>query len=176
MVCIETNKESPADLAEKDHQTLLQEYELMEFASNVAEKLKKTVKKTKNAYAKFCRRVLFTYNQCQVSAKKILAVLPEHELFLKHLQDRYKEDEQQIQQVKDLDEWILKNAVAHVAVSIHLLEDQLHLIPTRIEGVKTQASKYEINILFLEPSGFESIAADATAWKKFTNEQAEPSS
>ena len=42
-------------------------------------------------------------------------VLPEHELFLKHLQDRYKEDEQEIQQVKDLDEWILKNAVAHAA-------------------------------------------------------------
>ena len=71
-----------------------------------------------------------------------------------------------------MDEWILKNAVAHAAVSIHLLEDQLHLIPARIEGVKTQAAKYEINIRFLEPSGFESIAADANAWKKFTNEQA----
>ena len=61
-------------------------------------------------------------------------------------------------------------------MSIHLLEDQLHLIPARIEGVKTQAAKYEINIRFLEPSRFESIAADANAWKKFTNEQAGPSS
>ena len=51
----------------------------------------------------------------------------------------------------------------------------MRLIPTRIEGVKTQASKYEINIQFLEPSGFESIAADANAWKKFTNEQVGPS-
>ena len=50
-------------------------------------------------------------------------MLPEHELFLKHLQDRYQEDEQEIQQVKDLDEWILKNVVAHAAVSIHLLEE-----------------------------------------------------
>ena len=50
-------------------------------------------------------------------------MLTEQELFLKHPQDRYQEDEQEIQQVKDLDEWILKNAVAHAAVSIHLLED-----------------------------------------------------
>ena len=75
-----------------------------------------------------------------------------------------------------MDEWILKNAVAHVAVSIHRLEDQLRLIPARIEGVKTQAAKYEINIRFLEPSGFESIATDANAWKKFMNEQVGPSS
>ena len=61
----------------------------------------------------------------------------------------YKEDEQEIHQFKDLDEWILKNAVAHAAVSIHLLEDQLRLIPSRIAGVNTQAAKYEINIQFL---------------------------
>ena len=65
----------------------------MEFDSNVTEEFKKTVKKTKTACAKFCRRVLFTYNQCQVSIEKILEVLPEHELFLKHLQDIYKEHE-----------------------------------------------------------------------------------
>ena len=74
-----------------------------------------------------------------------------------------------------MDEWILKNAVAHATVSIHLLEDQLRLILARIEGVKTQAAKYKINIRFLEPSGFESIAAYANAWKKFINEQAGPS-
>ena len=117
----------------------------MEFACNVIEEFKKTVKKTKTACVEFCRRVLFTYNRCQPSVEKRLEVIPEHELFLKHLQDRYKEDEQEIQQVKGLDEWILKNAVAHATVSIHLLEDQLHLIPARIEGVNTQASKYEIN-------------------------------
>ena len=61
-------------------------------------------------------------------------------------------------------------------MSIHLLKYQLHLIPARIEGVNTQASKYKINIRFVEPSGFESIAADATTWKKFTKEQAGPSS
>ena len=62
--------------------------------------------------------------------------------------------------------------MAHAAVSIHLLEDQLRLSPARIEGVKNQASKYEINICFLEPSGFEGIAAKAEAWKKFINDQA----
>ena len=72
-----------------------------------------------------------------------------------------------MQQVKDLDEKILKNAIAHSAVDIHLLEDQLHLSPARIEVVKNQAAKYEINIRFLEPSYFESIAVEAQAWKKF---------
>ena len=81
-----------------------------------------------------------------------------------------------MQQVKDLDEQILKNAVAHSTVGIHLLEDQLRLSAARIEMVKNQAAKYEINIHFLEPSDFESIAAEAQAWKKFINDQAVPSS
>ena len=134
------------------------------------------MKKTKGACDEYCKRVISTYNRCHTSAERILDVLPEHELFLKHLHDRYQEDEQEIQQVKDLDEWILKNVVEHAAVIIHLLEDQLHLSPVKIEGVKTEATKYEINIRFLEPSGFEGIAADAHAWKKFTSEQDGPSS
>ena len=67
----------------------------------------------------------------------------------------------EIQQLKDLDEGILKNAVAHAAMSIHLLEDQLHLSPERIERFKNQAAKYEINIHFLEPSRFEGIVVEA---------------
>ena len=81
-----------------------------------------------------------------------------------------------IQQLKDLDKQILKNAVAHASVSIHLLEYQLRLILARIEGFRNQDAKYEINIRFLEPSDFESIAAEAQAWKKFINDQAGPSS
>ena len=176
MVWAETNKESPVELAVKDQQILKQEYKLLEFTLNVAEEFKKTVKNTKGACAEYYRRVISTYNRCQNSAERRLDVLPEHELFLKHLQDRYQEDEQEIQQVKDLDEWILKNAVAHAAVSIHLLEDQLRLSPSRIEGVKNQATKYDINIQFLEPSGFEGITIDAHAWKKFSSKQAGPSS
>ena len=97
MVWAEKNKEYRVDLSVKDQQTLKQEYELMEFTSNITEEFKKLVKKTKTACAEFCRRVLFTYNRCQTSAEKRLEVLPEYELFLKHLHDRYNEDEQEIQ-------------------------------------------------------------------------------
>ena len=34
---------------------------------------------------------------------------------------------------------------------------------------------YEINICFLEPSDFESMVAEAQAWKKFINDKAGPS-
>ena len=83
------------------------------------------------------------------------------------LQSMYEEDEQKIQQVKDLDEQILKDVVDHAIVGIHLIEDQLHLSPARIKVVKNQAGKYEINIRFLEPSEFESIAVEAQAWKSY---------
>ena len=68
----------------------------------------------------------------------------------------------------------MKDVVAHAVVSIHLLEDQLHLSPARIKVVKNQAAKYEINIHFLEPSEFESIAAESQAWKQFFNDKAGP--
>ena len=71
-----------------------------------------------------------------------------------------------MQQVKDLDEQILKDAVAHSTIIIHLLEYQLRFSPARYEVVRNQAAKYEINIRFLEPSYFERIAAAAQVWKK----------
>ena len=110
------------------------------------------MKKTRGACTEYCIRVLITYNRFQVDVEHRVDALPEHELFTKMLQSRYQEDEQKIQQVKDLDEQILKDAVAHAAVSIHLLEDQLRLSLARIEVVKNQVAKYEINICFLEPS------------------------
>ena len=102
-------------------------------------------------------------------------MLPEHKIFLKQLQEWCNEDEQAIQQVKELDKKVLKTEIAHAIVSSHLLEDQLHLIPARVACVKFQAAKHEITIRFLKPSGFENIAADANAWRKFMNEQARPS-
>ena len=66
----------------------------------------------------------------------------------------------------------LKTEIAHAAMSSHLLEDQLRLIPARVAGIKAQAAKHEITIRFLEPSGFENIVVDANAWRKFMNEQA----
>ena len=55
-------------------------------------------------------------------------------------------------------------------MTIHLLEDRLRLILARIEGVKSRATKHEITTRFLEPSGFENIAVEANAWRKFMNE------
>ena len=101
---IETNKETPAELPVKEQHSLKQGYDLLEFAINVAEEFKKTVKKTKGACVEYCRRVLATYNGCQISEEKIFDAILEHKLFIKHLQNRYQEDEQEIQQVKDLDE------------------------------------------------------------------------
>ena len=95
-------------------------------------------------------------------------------MFLKYLQDKNNEDEQSIQRVKELDENILNTKVAHAAMSIHLLQDQLCLIPARIVGIKTPAAQHEITIRFLEPSGFENIAAEGNIWRNFINEQVGP--
>ena len=101
---------------------------------------------------------------------------PDHSLFLEILQRRYQGDEQRIQHIKALDEQILRNEVYHSTVSVQLLEDQFHLSAAIIEVIRNQAAKFEINIHFLEPSEFESIASEASAWKKFLNSQAGPSS
>ena len=101
---------------------------------------------------------------------------PEHNLFLEMLQRKYQEDEQRVQHIKSLDEQTLRKEVAHSTVSVQLLEDQLCLSSARIEVIRNQAAKFKINIHFLEPSKFESIASEASAWKKFLNSQAGPSS
>ena len=101
--------------------------------------------------------------------------MPDHEGFLKHLQERWQEDEQAIHLVKGLDEKVLKTAIAQATISSHLLEDQLRLIPARVVNIKSQVAKHEITIRFLELFGFETIVADATMWKKFMNDQAGPS-
>ena len=104
IVRIETNEETPAELPPKHRHRLKQDYDLLEFAINTAEEFKKTVKKMRGACTEYCRRVLVTYNRCQVDAEQILDALLEHELFTELLQRRYQEDEQKMQQVKYLDE------------------------------------------------------------------------
>ena len=71
---------------------------------------------------------------------------------------------------------VLKNEVGHAAISIQILEDQLQLSPARIEAIKNQVDKFEINIQFLEPCAFEGLATEAAAWKKFFENQAGSSS
>ena len=84
---METSKEHPTYVPPKDLEMIKLEYQLIEFASKEAEELVKAVRKTKSACAEFCRRVLLTYNWCQISASRILEVFPEHEIFLKQLQE-----------------------------------------------------------------------------------------
>ena len=74
-----------------------------------------------------------------------------------------------------MDDLILRSQVDHRAISILLLEDQLRLSMSRVEAIKKQAKKFEINIQFLEPCTFEGIAKEAAAWRKFLNSQAGPS-
>ena len=97
IVWIETNEETLAELPVKDWQSLKQDYDLLEFAINTAKEFKKTVKKMRGACVEYCRRVLVTYNRCQVVAEQRLDAIPEHELFIEQLQSRYQEDEHNIQ-------------------------------------------------------------------------------
>ena len=119
---------------------------------------------------------MITYNHCQVAAEQRMDTFPYHDLFIEMLQNRCQEDEQRIQQIKALDEQILRDEVAHSAVSVQLLEDQLRLSSAKIEVIRNQAAKFEINIRFLEPSKFKNISSEASACKKFLNSQARPSS
>ena len=101
---LEANEEIPADLPAKDQQGLKQDYDLLDFSISTAEEFKKAVKKTKGACTEFCRRLLITYNRCQVAAEQRMDTFPDHDLFIEMLQNIYQEYEQRIQQIKALDE------------------------------------------------------------------------
>ena len=148
----------------------------MEFAINTIQDFKKVVRNTKGACTKFFRRLLITYNRCQVEAEQRLDVFPDHNSFVEILQKRYQEEEAKVQHIKALDNQILRSEVNYSAISMPLLEDQLCLSVDRIEAIKNQAMKFEINIQSLEPCAFECIASEALAWNKFLNTQVGPSS
>ena len=92
------------------------------------------------------------------------------------MQKRHQDAEARTQQIRTIDDLVLKNEVGHAAVSMQFLEDQLRLSLARIEAIRNQVEKFGINIQFLEPCAFEGIAAEAAAWKKFLDSQAGPSS
>ena len=143
---LKNNEENPAELPSKDQQALKRDYDLLEFAINTAEDFKKTIKKTKGACTEFFRRLLITYNRCQIEAEQRLEVFQDHNAFVEMLQKRYQEEEVKVHHIKSLDDQILKSEVDHSAISVQLLEDQLRLITARIEAIKNQAAKFEINI------------------------------
>ena len=92
------------------------------------------------------------------------------------LQKRYQDAEARTQQIRAIDDLVLKNEVGHATISMQFLEDHLQLSPARIEAIKNQVEKFEINIQFLEPCDFKGIATEAAAWKKFLDSQEAPSS
>ena len=75
-----------------------------------------------------------------------LDVFPDHNAFVEMLQKRYQEEEVKVQHIKALDDQILRSEVDHSVVNVQLLEDQLRLSAARIEAIKNQAAKFEINI------------------------------
>ena len=83
---------------------------------------------------------MITYNCFQVEAEQRMDTFPEHSLFLEILQIKYQEDEQRVWHIKSLDEQTLRNEVAHSAVSVQLLEDQLRLSAAKIEVIRNQAA------------------------------------
>ena len=146
MARLESNEETPAELPSKDKQSLKQYYDLIEFSINTAEDFKIAVKKTKGVCTKFFRRVLITYNRCQVEFEQRLDDFPDHDSFMEMLQKRHQDEEARMQRIKAIDDQILRSEVGHSAVSVQILEDQLRLSVARVEATKNQAEKFEINI------------------------------
>ena len=96
---------------------------MFEFVINTAEEFKNAVRKTRGACTKLFRRLLNTYNRCQVEAEQRMDAFPDHSLLVEILQRRYHEDERRIQHIKALDEQTLRNEVYHSVFSVQLLED-----------------------------------------------------
>ena len=120
----------------KDKSSLKRDHDLVEFTINTAEYFKKTVKNTKLLCTEFFRRLLITYNRCQTEAEQRLDAFPDHHAFVELLQKRYQEEEAKVQDIKDMDDQILKSEVDHSAIGIQLLEDQLRLSAAQDQGHK----------------------------------------
>ena len=143
---MEDDKEVPAELVVKDKQALKQDHDLIEFAVNTAEDFQKNVKKTKGACTEFFRRALVAYNCCQAKAGQRLQEFPTHDAFAEMLLKRQQDEEAKVQCISAIDEQILRNEIGNSAISIQLLEEQVRLNPARIEAIRNQADKFELNI------------------------------
>ena len=146
MARLENNAETPAELPLKDHEALKRDHELVEFTVSTTEYFKKAVKRTQGACSEYFRRLLNTYNRCQTEAEHKLDKFPDHKTFIEILQSRYQDAEAKTQQIKAIDDLVLKNEIGHPVVSVQFLEDQLRLSLARIEAIRNQVAKFEINI------------------------------
>ena len=80
---LETTKEPPTNASIKDSERVKLEYELIGFGNKAVEELIKATQRTKGVCIELCRKVFITYNRCQISSKKRIDELPEHEEHLK---------------------------------------------------------------------------------------------
>ena len=129
---LENNEETPEELPSKYQQALKRDYNLVEFAINTTEDFKKEVKKTKGLCTEFFRRLLITYNRCQIEAEERLEAFPDHNAFVELLQKRFQEEEAKVEDIRAMDDLILRSQIDHPAISILLLEDQLCLSMSRV--------------------------------------------
>ena len=118
MAMLESNAKTPAELPAKDHQAMKRDHDLVEFAVSTTEDFKKTVKRTQGACSEYFKRLLNTFNRCQTDAEHKLDEFPDHETFIEILQSRYQDAEARTQQIKAIDDLVLKNEVGHPAVSV----------------------------------------------------------
>ena len=120
----------------------------MDFNSKAAAKLTAVVGKTLDKCMDFYKRELTTHNRCQTSSTKRLHEFPGQEEHLKYLHDRLQEDELIIEQVKGLNEKIVKSLVAQAAVSNCLLEDQPR-VTQRVAEIQSQLVVHEVLVRIL---------------------------
>ena len=100
--------------------------------------------------------------------------IPRQEEHLKYLHDRLQEDELNIQQIKGLNEKIVKGLVAQAAINNFLLEDQLRVTPQKVVEIRSRLALHEVLVRVLEPMDFRTIAVDAAMWKQFVDGLARP--
>ena len=141
----------------------------MDYSSKATARLVAAVGKTLDKCMKFYKRVLTTHNRCQTSAAKRLLECAGQEEHLKYLHDRLQEDELNIQQIKGLNEKIVKGLVAQAAVSNCLLEDHLRVTPQKVAEIRSQLAMHEVPVIILEPMDFRTIAANAATWKQLVD-------
>ena len=77
---METNKEPPDNTRMKNPERLQLEYDLMNFSSNVVERLLDAVETTMNKFIEFYKKVLTTHNKFQTSSTKRLQEFLTHEV------------------------------------------------------------------------------------------------
>ena len=138
----EDDAETPEGLPAKDHQSLKRDHNLVEFAISTAEDFKKTVKRAQVACLEYFKRFLNAYNRCQTEDELRFQEILDHETFVEVLQKRHQDAEARTQQIQSIDAIVLKNEVGHAAVGIQILEDQIRLIPARIEDIRNQVDKF----------------------------------